>query len=81
MTPSNYYLWRTVKDKCYAEKPETTDALKDNIRVGYCMKPRHCLLLTGGIVLPNIKRNLRKYLVIFVKAFSKKKEVFGGPCI
>ena len=25
-------LWRAVKDKCYADKPETIDALKDNIR-------------------------------------------------
>ena len=26
------YLWGAVKDKCYADKPETIDALKDNIR-------------------------------------------------
>ena len=30
-TPSNYYLWGAAKDKCYADKPETIDALKDNI--------------------------------------------------
>ena len=30
-TPLDYYLWGAVKDKCYAEKPETIDALKDNI--------------------------------------------------
>ena len=28
----DYYLWGAVKDKCYADKPETIDALKDNIR-------------------------------------------------
>ena len=28
----NYYLWGAVKDKCYADKPEIIDALKDNIR-------------------------------------------------
>ena len=28
----NYYLWSAVKDKCYTDKPETTDAIKDNIR-------------------------------------------------
>ena len=28
--PSRYYLWRAVKDKCYADKPETIGALKDN---------------------------------------------------
>ena len=32
MTPLDYYLCRAVKDKCYAEKPEAIDALKDNIR-------------------------------------------------
>ena len=26
------YLWHAVKNKCYADKPETIDALKDNIR-------------------------------------------------
>ena len=28
----DYYLWGAVKDKCYANKSETIDALKDNIR-------------------------------------------------
>ena len=32
LTPFDYYLWYAVKDKCYANKPETIDALKDNIR-------------------------------------------------
>ena len=32
LTPLEYYLWGPVKDKCYADKPETIDALKDNIR-------------------------------------------------
>ena len=32
MTPLNYYLCGAVKDKYYADKPGTTDALKDNIR-------------------------------------------------
>ena len=32
LTPLDYYLWDAVKDKCYADKPETIDALKDNIR-------------------------------------------------
>ena len=26
------FLWGAVKDKCYTDKPETIDALKDNIR-------------------------------------------------
>ena len=32
MTPLDYYLWGAVKDKCYADKLKTIDALKDNIR-------------------------------------------------
>ena len=31
-TPLDYYLWGGLKDKCYADKSETIDALKDNIR-------------------------------------------------
>ena len=32
LTPLNYYFRGAVKDKYYADKPETIDALKDNIR-------------------------------------------------
>ena len=32
MTTLDYYLWGAVKDKCYADKLETIDALKGNIR-------------------------------------------------
>ena len=32
LTPLDYYLWGAIKDKCYADKPETIKALKDNIR-------------------------------------------------
>ena len=32
LTLSVYYLWLAVKDKCYADKSETIDALKGNIR-------------------------------------------------
>ena len=32
LTPFYYYLWCVVKDKCYADKPETIETLKDNIR-------------------------------------------------
>ena len=31
MTPIDYYLQGAIKDKCYADKPEAIDALKDNI--------------------------------------------------
>ena len=30
LAPLDYYLWGAVKDKCFADKPETIDALKDN---------------------------------------------------
>ena len=32
LTPLDYYLWGAAKDNCYANKPETIDVLKDNIR-------------------------------------------------
>ena len=34
LTPLDYYLWGTVKDKCYANKPKTIEAVFtiDNIR-------------------------------------------------
>ena len=31
LTPLDYYLWSALKDKRYADKPETIDALKNNI--------------------------------------------------
>ena len=38
LTPLDYYLWGAVKDKCYADKPATIDALKDNIREAIGLK-------------------------------------------
>ena len=32
LTQLHYYLWGAVKYKCYVDKPETIDALKDSIR-------------------------------------------------
>ena len=32
LTPLDYYLWEAVKDKCYIDKPEAIDTLKDDIR-------------------------------------------------
>ena len=31
LTPLDYYLWGAVKDKCYADKPEKIEDLKDNV--------------------------------------------------
>ena len=32
LAPLDYYLWGAVKYNCYADKPETIDALKDKLR-------------------------------------------------
>ena len=32
LKPLDYYLWGAIKDKCYADKPEAIDALKDHSR-------------------------------------------------
>ena len=32
LTPLDYFLWGAVKEKCYADKPETIEALKHNTR-------------------------------------------------
>ena len=32
LTPLDYYLWGADKAKCCADKPDTIDALEDNIR-------------------------------------------------
>ena len=55
MTP----LWGAIKDKYYADKPETIDALKDNIHKEI-----------GEIQLHTI--DTRKYSVVFLKHFPKK---------
>ena len=49
LIPLDYYLWGVVKDKCYADKPETIDALKDNI----CEAIGEILLHTIDNVLKN----------------------------
>ena len=95
LTLLDYYLWSAVKDKCYAEKPETIDALKDNIRkaIGEIQLHRidnvlknYSMAKRGShldeiemIVLSNKKRNLRKYSVVFFKAFSKQKSYLADP--
>ena len=51
LTPLDYYLWDPVKDKVYADKPETIDVLTDNIRetIGDCTQSIMCLKI-GPIV-------------------------------
>ena len=36
-------LWAVIKDKCYADKPETIDSLKDNIREAIGEKQLHTI--------------------------------------
>ena len=104
MTLLNYYLWDAVKDKYYADKPETIAALKDNIREAISEMQLHTTnnvlkmcrrllhgqpkqpfelnyfpLLTGILILSNKKRNLRKYSVVFLKHFPKKKRYLANP--
>ena len=43
LTLLDYYLWGAVKDKYYADKPETIDALKDNIREAIGEIQRHTI--------------------------------------
>ena len=50
LTPLDYYLWGAVKNKCYVDKPETIDALKDNI----CEGIGEIQLHTIDIVLKNL---------------------------
>ena len=65
LTPLDYYLWGAVKDKCYANKPETIDALKDNIRE-----------VLGEIQLHTIDNVLNiffKFIFIYPKLLSLTK--------
>ena len=48
LTPLDYYLWGAVRFKCYADKPEPIDALKDNVReaigeIQLCIRSIMCL--------------------------------------
>ena len=43
LTLLDYYLWAAVKDRCYADKPNTIDSLKDNIREAICEIQLHII--------------------------------------
>ena len=47
----DYYLWGAVKDECYADKPETIDALKDNIREAISEMQLHTMCLKIGLIM------------------------------
>ena len=42
LTPLDYYLWGAIKDKCYADKPETIN-LKDKIPEAICEIQLHTI--------------------------------------
>ena len=50
MTPLDYYLWGAVKDKCYADKPKTFDALKEKTREAVSEIQLHTIYKIGPIV-------------------------------
>ena len=52
MTTFDYYLWASVKGKCYADKPETIDVLKYNTRGAL-----------GEIQLHTIENMLKNWIV------------------
>ena len=58
VTPLDCYLWGTVIDKCYVDKPVTIDALKDNIREAIAEIQLHTI------------DNVLKYWTIWMKLFS-----------
>ena len=106
LTPLGYYLWATIKDKCYADKPEPI-ALKNNIpkaigeiqlhtidnvlknwtdRVDYSTASRGSHMdeiifhyQPEGLYFQIKKEILRKYSVVFFKAFSNKKGYLADP--
>ena len=86
MTPLGYYLWGAVKDKRYADKPKTIEALKDNVREAIGTIQLHTidnvLQNWNDCVVSNKienKRNLGKYSIVFFKAFCKKKRYMADP--
>ena len=58
MTPLDYCLCGAVKDKCYADKPKTIDALKDNIHEAFGEIQLHTIVLSEISVTPTSKRQL-----------------------
>ena len=64
LTPLYYYLWGgALKGKCYADKPETIDALKYNIREAIGEIQLH--------TIDNAERKLpKKYFFYSFRSFS-----------
>ena len=82
--PWNCYLLLFVKDKCYANKPETIKLLRTicvkyictqsimHSQIWQLFEWNYFSLLTGSIVLSTKKRNLRKYWQVFFESIKKE---------
>ena len=65
LTPLDYYLLGAVKDKCYADKPDTINALKDNIREA-----------VGEIQLHTIDNGLKNWTVLVGYCMARRMKLF-----
>lgn len=63
LTPLDYFLWGHLKDRVYVNKPQTTDALKDEIR--------RCIDEISEALLQNVVQN-------FVKRADVCRRARGG---
>ena len=74
LTLLDYYLWSAVKDKCYAGKLETIDALKDNIReaIGHTAIQLH----TIDNVFKNVFKRPTKFFLSNDETFAE--EIFSN---
>ena len=66
LTPLDYYFWGAIKEKCYADKPEPIDALKDNI----------CKAI-GEIQLHKIDNVLKNYIDRVVYCMASRGSHFN----
>ena len=57
LAPLYYYLWAAVKDKFYADKPETIDALRNNTSIRETI---------GDVQLDNVLKNWTDRVVYFM---------------
>ena len=84
LIPLDYYLWDAIKDKCYADKPETIKALKQKFEkifsnICYCMASRGSHLneiifyyKTEGLYFQIKKEVWENIQQFFLSIFQKK---------
>jgi len=91
LTPLDYFLWRAVKDKCYANHPETIDDLKHEIEVAiraieghtienvfknWIDRMGYCKASRGSHMNEKVVKNIRS---LFFIAILKRKSFVGHP--